>query len=445
LFATDDRIATFDAELAAALIAERGRQERFLELIASENYVSPRVLEAQASVLTNKYANGYPGRREYSGCAPADAAETLAVERARRLFGAAYANVQPYSGTQANAAVYAALLEGGDTLLGMRATHGGHITHGDVKSFSGRQFSAVHYGIDARTGEIAYDEVAALARTHRPRVIVAGFSAYTRIVDWRRFRAVADEVGAFLVADMAHVAGLVAAGLYPNPVPVADVTTTTTHKTLRGPRGGMILARTAELAERLDAAVYPTTQGGPLMHVIAAKAVALKEAMTPEFRLYQQRVLANARCMAAVLKQRGFALCTGGTDNHMVIVDLAERGVHAKEAELALERGHIAVNCIHIPGRPAPPAPPTGIRIGTPAVTTRGLREAEVERLAHWIADICGDVRAQAVVDRVRAEVLELCARFPVYVEESRAKLAPTSEVVPTGKEESRRDAAPTR
>jgi glycine hydroxymethyltransferase len=413
LFATDENIARFDAELAAALAGERERQERFLELIASENYVSPCVLEAQGSVLTNKYADGYPGHREYSGCEFADAVESLAVERAKRLFGAAYANVQPYSGSQANAAVYAALLDSGETLLGMRAAHGGHITHGDPRSFAGKQFRAVNYGVEPGTGEIAYDEVAALARAHEPRVIVAGFSVYSREIDWRRFRAIADEVGAYLVADMAHVAGLVAAGLYPNPVGIADVTTTTTHKTLRGPRGGMILAREG-LAERLDAAVYPGIQGGPLMHVIAAKAVAFKEAMEPEFRLYQQRVLANARSMAAVLAERGFTVRAGGTENHMLIVDLADRGMDARTAEAALERAHIAVNSVHVPGRP-PPAPPTGIRLGTPAVTTRGLREAEVERLGHWVAEVWEQAGSAAALARVRAAVLELCAEFPVY------------------------------
>ena len=415
MFAADDRIASFDPELDAALRGERARQERFLELIASENYVSPRVLEAQGSVLTNKYADGYPGRREYSGCEPADVAETLAIERAKLLFGAAFANVQPYSGTQANAAVYAALLEPGDTLLGMRAAHGGHITHGDARSFSGKQFRAIAYGVDPATGEIDYDGVAELARAHRPRVIVAGFSAHSRSVDWRRFRAIADEVDARFLADMAHVAGLVAAGLYPNPVPLADVTTTTTHKTLRGPRGGVILVRDdAELARRIDAAVYPTIQGGPLMHVIAAKAVALKEALEPEFRLYQQRVLANARCIAQVLAARGFALAGGGTDNHMVIADLGAPGVDATEAERALERAHIAVNCIPFPGGGAS-ARRRGIRIGTPAVTTRGLRETEMERLAHWLADVCEAPHETAIIERVREGVLEMCARFPVY------------------------------
>jgi glycine hydroxymethyltransferase len=414
LFAADEHIRSFDVELADALRGEQLRQETFIELIASENYVSPRVLEAQGSQLTNKYADGYPGNRDYSGCEFADVAERLAIERAKTLFGAAHVNVQPYSGSQANAAAYAALLDTGDTLLGMQSAHGGHITHGDACSFSGRQFRAASYGVDAATGEIAYDEVAALARKHRPRVIVAGFSAYSRIVDWRRFRAIADDVGAYLLADMAHVAGLVAAGLYPNPVPIADVTTTTTHKTLRGPRGGMILTRAdAGIAARIDAAVYPGTQGGPLMHVIAAKAVAFKEAMQPQFRLYQQRVLANARRMAQVLVERGHAVHSGGTDNHMLIVDLAHRGVAAKAAEAALEHAHIAVNCIRVPGKSAQAAP-SGLRLGTPAATTRGIREAEAEELANWVADILNAVEVETV-DRIRAQVLDLCARFPVY------------------------------
>jgi glycine hydroxymethyltransferase len=415
LFAHNERISSFDADLAQALRGEQLRQETFVELIASENYVSPRVLEAQGSQLTNKYADGYPGRRDYSGCEFADAAERLAIERAKTLFGAAYANVQPYSGSQANAAAYAALLDNGDTLLGMQSAHGGHITHGNSCSFAGRQFRAVSYGVSTDTGEIQYDEVEALAREHRPRVIVAGFSAYSRIVDWRRFRAIADEVGAYLVADMAHVAGLVAAGLYPNPVPIADVTTTTTHKTLRGPRGGMVLTRAAEIAARIDAAVYPGTQGGPLMHVIAAKAVAFKEAMQPQFRLYQQRVLANARRMAQVLVERGYAVRSGGTDNHMLLVDLGDHGVTAKSAEAALERAHIAVNCIRVPGGPASPAVPSGLRIGTPAVTTRGIREAEAAELANWVADILDRADSVEAVDRVRTRVLDLCARFPVY------------------------------
>ena len=454
MFATDDLPTPADAAVAAALAGERARQEQFLELIASENYVSPRVLAAQGSVLTNKYADGYPGRRQYSGCEFADAVERLAVERALRLFGAEYANVQPYSGTQANAAVYAALLEPGETLLGMRAAHGGHVTHGDGASFSGRQYRAVHYGVDAATGEIDYEEAAAQARAHRPRLIVAGFSAYSRIIDWRRLRAIADEAGAYFVADMAHVAGLVAAGLYPNPVPIADVVTTTTHKTLRGPRGGMILARDASLAARLDAAVYPGTQGGPLMHVIAAKAVALGEAATPQFRLYQQRVLANARVAARVLAERSFAVRAGGTDNHMVLVDLAAHGVDARAAEAALERAHIAVNAIPLPApreAVAPRSTPvgaasaaTGLRIGTPAVTTRGLREPEIEQAAHWIADICADLGSTAAIERVRAGVLGLCARFPVYgrsdfnrdggiaAEAAPTEAAPT-EAAPTG------------
>jgi glycine hydroxymethyltransferase len=404
------------------------------------------VLAALGSTLTNKYADGYPGRRQYSGCEAVDVAETLAIERAKQLFGAAYANVQPYSGTQANAAVYLALLEPGDCILGMRASHGGHITHGDAMSFSGRQLEAVHYGVDAATGEIDYDEVEALARAHRPKLVVAGFSAYSRVLDWARFRAIADAVGARLLVDMAHVAGLVAAGLYPNPVPVADVVTSTTHKTLRGPRGGLIVAREAgDLAARLDAGVYPGTQGGPLMHVVAAKAVAFKEALEPEFRLYQQRVIANAKCMANVLAERGCAVRTGGTDDHMIIVDLGPGGLDAAEAQAALEHARIAVNWIDLPpgrtergGDPAsaagPPsgargrAPMTGgavpspsgsagrgLRLGTPAITTRGIREADAERIAHWVVDVLAAPSSGAVRRRVRAEVAALTRRYPVY------------------------------
>jgi glycine hydroxymethyltransferase len=399
-----------DPEVYAALAGERRRQEEFLELIASENYVSPAVMFAQGSVLTNKYADGYPGRRTYSGCEFVDAAERLAVGRARQLFGAAYANVQPYSGSSANAAVYAALMQAGDKLLGMHAGHGGHITHGDLVSFSGQLFDVVHYGV-GDGGWIDYDRAASLARQHRPKVIVAGFSAYSRVVDWQRFRQIADEVGAYFVADMAHVAGLVAAGLYPNPVPIADVTTTTTHKTLRGPRGGMILARDdAEIAARLDAAVYPGQQGGPLMHVVAAKAVAFAEAMQPGFADYQRHVLGNAQVLAACLAERGLEVVTGGTDNHMLLIDLSGRGIDGPSAEAALERAHIASNAIALPG-----AARAGLRLGTPAVTTRGLGRAETAELARAVADVLEATADETIARRVRDTVLELCAAHPVY------------------------------
>jgi glycine hydroxymethyltransferase len=413
-------LRTFDAPLARALAGERQRQEQYAELIASENYVSPRVLEAQGSVLTNKYADGYPGARHYSGCEQADAAERLAVERAQLLFGAGYANVQPYSGSQANHAAYLALLEPGDTLLGMESTHGGHRTHGAPESQSSRLYNVVSYGIDRASGEIDYDAAAALARLHRPKLIVAGFSAYARTVDWRRFRAIADEVGAALLADIAHVAGLIAAGLSPNPVPIADLTTTTTHKTLRGPRGGMILARErSALTQRVDAAVFPRTQGGPLMHVIAAKAVAFQEALQPEFKSYQREVLANALVLARTLSERGYEIVSGGTDNHMLLVDMEEGTPDAPTAERLLEKAHIAVNWIALPaaaGRSAPDAP-KGLRLGTPAVTTRGFGEREVRTLGGWIADVLDTSGRADVLERVREGVLDLCREFPVYAE----------------------------
>jgi glycine hydroxymethyltransferase len=406
-----------DAPLARALRDERRRQEQYLELIASENYVSPRVLEAQGSVLSNKYADGYPGHRHYRGCELADVAESLAIERACRLFGAGWANVQPYSGSSANAAVYLALLESGDTLLGMLPAHGGHRTHGGSENASGQIYRVVGYGVDTASGEIDYEDVARLAREHRPKLIVAGFSVYSRVVDWRRFRAIADDVGALLVADMAHVAGLVAAGLYPSPVEIADVTTTTTHKTLRGPRGGMILAaRRSALTERIDAGVFPGTQGGPLMHVVAAKAVAFQEALEPAFKTYQQQVLANARLMAKCLAERGRVIVSGGTDNHMVLVDLRGADIDAAAAEHALDQAHIAVNRVALPGdsMSEPTQGTGGLRLGTPAVTTRGLREPEMRAVTGWVADILDDP-SEASVQRVRAAALELCAAFPVY------------------------------
>ncbi len=389
------RIADLDADVADALAAELARQESYLELIASENYVSPRVLAAQGSLLTNKYADGYPGHRHYAGCEQADVVEQLAIDRALRLFGAGYANVQPYSGSQANLAVYLALLSPGDTLLGMRPAHGGHRTHGAADNQSGSLYNVVPYDV-AETGELDYDAIAALAREHRPKLVVAGFSAYSRVVDWARFRAIADEVGALFLADIAHVAGLVATGLYPNPVPLADVTTTTTHKTLRGPRGGMILApRRSALTQRIDAAVFPGTQGGPLMHVIAAKAVAFQEALEPSFAAYQRQTLANARAMAAGLISRGYKVMTGGTDNHMLLVDLRGTEIDAALAERALHAAHISVNRASLPGDTGsePTQGDGGLRLGTPAVTTRGLSEREIRTLTGWIADVLDSAR----------------------------------------------------
>ena len=415
-------IQGFDEELSQALLGELRRQEEHIELIGSENFASPRVLAAQGSVLTNKYAEGYPGRRYYGGCEFVDVAESLAIERAKSLFGADFANVQPHSGSQANVAAYLAMMEPGDTLLGMSLPHGGHLTHGAKVSFSGRFFDAVQYGVDPGSGEIDYDEVARLAREHRPKVVVAGFSAYSRVVDWQRFRDIADEVGAYLLVDMAHVAGLIAAGVYPNPTPIADVTTTTTHKTLRGPRGGLILAReNPELTKKINFNVFPCTQGGPLMHVIAAKAVALAEAAQPEFRAYQAQVLANARCMAARLMERGYKIVSGGTDNHLMLVDLIRQGITGKDAEDALSDANITVNRNAVPNDPLPPRITSGLRIGTPAVTTRGFVEEQAAQLGQWIADILDvmhDEQArEAVVQRVREEVLELTRRFPVYRE----------------------------
>jgi glycine hydroxymethyltransferase len=416
MFAADTKIATFDPALQAALDAERRRQEEHIELIASENYASPRVLEAQGSVLTNKYAEGYPGKRYYGGCEHVDVAEELAIERAKKLFGAAYANVQPHSGSQANAAVYLALINPGDTILGMSFDHGGHLTHGAKVNFSGKIFNAFQYGLDPATGLIDYDQVQRLATEHKPRMIIAGFSAYSRVLDFARFRAIADSVGAYLVVDMAHVAGLVAAGLYPNPVPFADVVTTTTHKTLRGPRGGLILARAnEEIAKKLNSMVFPGTQGGPLMHVIAAKAVAFLEALQPDFNVYQKQVLANSRAMAKTLTQRGFKIVSGGTDNHLFLVDLIDKNITGKDADAALGRANITVNKNAVPNDPRSPFVTSGLRIGSPAVTTRGFGEAEVTQLAGWIADILGDLTNEATITRVRGQVLEICKRYPVY------------------------------
>ena len=409
-------LESFDTELFRALEGERLRQEDHLELIASENYTSPRVLAVQGSVLTNKYAEGYPGKRYYGGCEFVDIAEQLAIDRACRLFGADYANVQPHSGSQANAAVYFALLQPGDTVLGMSLDAGGHLTHGARVNFSGKVFHAVQYGLRAETGLIDYEQVQRLAREHQPKMIVAGFSAYSRVLDLPRFRAIADEVGACLFVDMAHVAGLVAAGLYPNPLPIADVVTTTTHKTLRGPRGGMILARANEaVTKRLQSLVFPGTQGGPLMHVIAAKAVALLEALQPDFNDYQKQTLANARALAATLIARGHRIVSGGTDNHMFLLDLVGRDITGKDADAALGRANITVNKNAVPGDPRPPAVTSGIRIGTPAVTTRGFCEAEIRSVGGWIADVLEASGEEAVVNRTRTAVLDLCRRVPVY------------------------------
>jgi glycine hydroxymethyltransferase len=409
-------IRSFDPELAAALFGERQRQEEHIELIASENYASPRVLEAQGSVLTNKYAEGYPGKRYYGGCEYVDIAEQLAIDRARKLFGAAYANVQPHSGSQANAAAYFALLQPGDRILGMSLDHGGHLTHGAKVNFSGKLFQATQYGVRPDTGEIDYDEVQRLAETHRPRMIIAGFSAYSRVIDWERFAAIARSVGAYFVVDMAHVAGLVATGFYPNPLPHADVVTTTTHKTLRGPRGGLILAReNAEITKKLSSLVFPGTQGGPLMHVIAAKAVALLEALQPEFKEYQRQVLANARAMARRLASHGFQIVSGGTDNHLFLLSLVGRAITGKEADAALGQANITVNKNAVPNDPRPPTITSGLRLGSPASTTRGFKEPEVEQVADLIAEVLNAEGTEAVVERVRGQALELCRRFPVY------------------------------
>ena len=416
MFSANMRIAGFDPELAGAIAAERGRQEDHIELIASENYASPRVLEAQGSVLTNKYAEGYPGKRYYGGCEFVDIAETLAIERAKQLFGAAYANVQPHSGSQANAAVYLALLNPGDAILGMSLDHGGHLTHGAKVNFSGKLFNAFQYGIKSDSGTIDYQQVEALAQEHRPKMIVAGFSAYSRVIDWARFRAIADSVGAYLFVDMAHVAGLVAAGVYPNPVPIADVVTTTTHKTLRGPRGGLILARPhAELHKKFNSMVFPGIQGGPLMHVMAAKAVAFLEALQPEFKAYSAQVVANARAMTKVLQQRGYKIVSGGTDNHLFLLDLIDKNVTGRDADAALGRAHMTVNKNAVPNDPRPPSISSGLRIGTPAVTTRGLKEPEVQQVANWMADVLDRMGDESAVSRARAEVVSLCRRFPVY------------------------------
>ena len=415
MFAKSVTLASFDPEIQSAIEAEAKRQEAHIELIASENYTSPAVMAAQGSVLTNKYAEGYPGKRYYGGCEHVDVIEQLAIDRACELFGADYANVQPHSGSQANAAVYLALLSAGDTILGMSLAHGGHLTHGASVSSSGKLYNAIQYGIDAN-GLIDYDEVERLALEHKPKMIVAGFSAYSQVLDFPRFRAIADKVGAYLFVDMAHVAGLVAAGLYPNPVPLADVVTTTTHKTLRGPRGGLILAKRNEAIEKkLNSAVFPGAQGGPLEHVIAAKAVCFKEALQPEFKTYQQQVAKNAQAMADVFVARGFDVVSGGTENHLFLVSLIKQDITGKDADAALGRAHITVNKNAVPNDPRSPFVTSGLRVGTPAATTRGFKEAECRELAGWMCDILDNLNDDSVIDAVRAKVEALCARFPVY------------------------------
>ena len=416
MFDTSTPIETFDPEVAKAIENENRRQEEHVELIASENYASPRVMAAQGGVMTNKYAEGYPGKRYYGGCEYVDDVERLAIERAKQLFGADYANVQPHSGSQANAAVFHALIDPGDTILGMSLDAGGHLTHGAAPNFSGKLFNAIQYGLDMKTGLIDYDQVQALATEHKPRLVIAGFSAYSQIVDWARFRQIADSVGAYLMVDMAHVAGLIATGHYPNPIAVADVCTTTTHKTLRGPRGGLILARENDaLTKKFNSLVFPGTQGGPLMHVIAAKAIAFKEAMEPSFKDYQGKVCANAKVMAEVLGERGYPIVSGSTENHLMLVSLVERGITGKAADAALGRANITVNKNSVPNDPQSPFVTSGLRLGTPAITTRGFGTGETRQLTGWIADILDDIDSEESIERVKNQVLALCKRFPVY------------------------------
>ena len=411
-------VASFDPELWSAIQGEAQRQEDHIELIASENYVSPRVLALQGSVLTNKYAEGYPNKRYYGGCEWGDKVEQLAIDRAKVLFQADYANVQPHSGSQANAAAYMAMMQPGDTLLGMDLSNGGHLTHGAKVSFSGKFYKAVHYGLNAEE-HIDYEQAAVLAEKHRPKVVLAGFSAYSGIIDWQRFRDIADNVGAYFMVDMAHIAGLVAAGLYPSPVNIADVTTTTTHKTLRGPRAGLILAKSnPELEKRLNSAIFPGNQGGPLMHIIAAKAVALKEAMQPEFKQYQQHILQNAKTMSQVMMDRKYAVVSGGTEDHLFLVSLIDKDITGKDAETALGRANITVNKNTVPGEPRSPFITSGLRIGTPAVTTRGFKENEVTLLAGWICDILDDITNEQLIAEIKQKAVALCRRFPVYAKD---------------------------
>tara|TARA_B110000027_G_scaffold48906_1_gene53524 strand:+ start:1217 stop:2470 length:1254 start_codon:yes stop_codon:yes gene_type:complete len=416
MFKTDVSLAEFDPEIAVAMEAERVRQEEHIELIASENHASPFIMEAQGSVLTNKYAEGYPGKRYYGGCEHVDVIEQLAIDRAKQLYNADYANVQPHSGSQANAAVYMALMQPGDTVLGMSLADGGHLTHGASVSFSGRIYNAVQYGLNAETGEIDYDQVERLAHEHKPKMIMAGFSAYSKIVDWQRFRDIADAVGAWFVVDMAHVSGLIAGGAYPSPVNIADVTTSTTHKTLRGPRGGIILARAnPELEKKLNFAVFPESQGGPLMHVIAAKAICFKEAMSDEFKAYQAQVVANAREMAKGFMARGYEVVSGGTDDHLFLLSLIKQDITGKDADATLGRANITVNKNAVPNDPKSPFVTSGLRIGSPAVTTRGFKEAEVAEMTSWMCDVLDNIEDETVIAEVKQKVLELCSRFPVY------------------------------
>ena len=416
MFSKDMKIAGFDDELWKAMQGERRRQEEHIELIASENNVSPRVLEAQGSVLTNKYAEGYPGKRYYGGCEFVDVAEQLAIDRAKQLFGADFVNVQPHSGSQANGAVYMALCRPGDTIMGMSLAHGGHLTHGASVNVTGKIYHAVQYGLNPDTGEIDYDAAEQLALEHKPKLIMTGFSAYSRIVDWQRFRDIADKVGAYLVADIAHVAGLIATGFYPSPVQIADVTTTTTHKTLRGPRSGLIMGKAnADIEKKINSTVFPGMQGGPLMHVIAAKAVAFKEALAPEFRAYQEQILKNAKTMAQGFMDKGVKIVSGGTDNHLFLVDLIDKGITGKALDAALDRAHITVNKNAVPNDPQSPFVTSGIRIGTPSVTTRGFKEAECRQVTDWICEIIDHVEDEKVIKRIKGEVMELCKKFPMY------------------------------
>ena len=416
MFKTGTSLAEFDPEISAAIESERTRQEQHIELIASENHTSPFVMEAQGSVLTNKYAEGYPHKRYYGGCEFVDNVEELAISRAKELFGADYANVQPHSGSQANASVYMALAKAGDTVLGMSLADGGHLTHGASVSFSGRIYNSVQYGLNGDTGEIDYDQIAQLAEEHQPRILMGGFSAYSRVVDWQRFREIADSVGAYLVVDMAHISGLVAAGVYPSPVQIADVTTSTTHKTLRGPRGGIILAKSnPALEKKLNFSVFPESQGGPLMHVIAAKAICFREAMSPEFRAYQEQVIKNAQVMAQGFIDRGYDIVSGGTDDHLFLLSLIRQGITGKDADAALDEANITVNKNAVPNDPNPPFVTSGLRIGTPAITTRGFVEADCAEMTGWMCDVLDDLDNREVRATVKEKVLALCAKYPVY------------------------------
>ena len=417
MFSNVSSIASFDSELHEAIKNEENRQEQHIELIASENYASPRVLEAQGSVLTNKYAEGYPSKRYYGGCEYVDVAEELAIKRVKELYDADYANVQPHSGSQANTAVFLALLNAGDKILGMSLSDGGHLTHGTSVNFSGKLFDAAQYGVDPKTGLIDYNEVESLAKKHKPKLLIAGFSAYSRVLDWQKFRDIADSVGAYFLVDMAHVSGLIASGHYPSPVNIADVVTSTTHKTLRGPRGGIILAKdNPDLTKRFNSLVFPGTQGGPLMHVLAAKAVAFKEALNPEFKEYQGQVIENAKMMANILMERGFSIVSGGTDNHLVLVSLIDKGLTGKDADAALSRANITVNKNTVPNDPCSPFVTSGLRLGTPAITTRGFGLNETRLMTTWIADILDDLNNEAVIEKVKNNVVELCAKYPVYM-----------------------------